>query len=181
MAGMKKTAPVAVMGDFEDPDALLKAAEKIANAGYTAFDIYTPYPVHGLDRAMKLPKTKLSFFSLLGGLAGFFVALLMIWWTGAVDYKLNIGGKPLFAFQFAVPVTFELTVLFCALTTFVVMLVLSKLPRWYSPYQHDKGFQRAVDDLFVVAIPSSDPRFILEDAKRLLENVGAKNVRVVED
>lgn len=176
-----QTSPLAVMGDFKDPNLAIRAAEKIANAGYTQFDFYTPYPVHGLDRAMRLPKTRLSFFSLLGGITGMLTAILLIWWTGAVDYKLNIGGKPLFSFQFAIPITFELTVLFCALTTFVTMLVLSQLPRWYSPYQHDEGFQRATDDRFVVVIPSSDPRFSLEDARLLLERLGAENVRVVED
>lgn len=176
-----ETKVMGVLGDFKNPDQLIHAAEKIHEHGYTKFDIHTPYPVHGLDKAMGIKKTILPKFSLAGGMFGLASAFALQYWSGAIEYKLNIGGKPLFASQYGMPVFFELTVLCAALTTFFIMFgYLCKLPNWYSPYQHDKGFLEATDDNFCVIIESTDSRFTVETTKRLLEQLGASNVRVVE-
>jgi hypothetical protein len=173
---------IAVMGDFKNADALTAAAKGINESGYTKFDIYTPYPVHGLDKAMGIKKTVLPRYALGGGLFGLASAFALQYWTGASDYKLNIGGKPLFTPHFGVPVFFELTVLCTALTIIVVMFwVLNKLPNWYSPYQQDEGFRMAVDDNFCVVLEAADPRFNVDTAKGLLQKLGAANVRVLED
>jgi hypothetical protein len=171
-----------VMGDFKDPDTLIQAAKGIHTNGYTKFDIFTPYPVHGLDKAMGIKKTSLPKFALAGGLFGLLSAFALQYWTGAIEYKLNIGGKPLFTPHFGVPVFFELTVLCTALTTvFVMWGYLNRLPQWYSPYQHDEGFRQALDDNFAVVLQADDPRFTIETATSLLQNLGAANVRVVEE
>lgn len=95
-----ETKIMAVLGDFKNPDALIHAAKKIHEYGYTKFDIHTPYPVHGLDKAMGIKKTVLPKFSLAGGIFGLASAFALQYWSGAIEYKLNIGGKPLFAPQF---------------------------------------------------------------------------------
>jgi hypothetical protein len=173
---------IAVMGDFTNPDALTNAAKGIHAHGYTKFDIFTPYPVHGLDKAMGIKKTILPKFALAGGLFGLSSAFALQYWTGAVAYKLNIGGKPLFTPHFGVPVFFELTVLCTALTIIFTMFgVLCRLPNWHSRYQHDYGFRQAVDDNFAVVLEAEDPRFTVEDAKTLLTKLGAANVRVVHE
>ncbi len=175
-----KPRPLALMGNFRDPDALLRAVVQIRSAGYRFFEVYTPYPVHGLEKAMGLRRSKVPYISFAGGVLGLTTALLLQWWTGAVDYPLNIGGKPFFAWEFSVPVDFELTVLFTAFATVIGFLALCRLPRWYSDYQHDAGFRAATDDTFVIAIESRDPLFSLDETRALLERVGAEDVRLVE-
>lgn len=175
------TMPSAVMGNFYDPDKLIHAAEHIRDAGYEKFDIYTPYPIHGINQAMGDKRTPLPKFSLGGALFGLSNAIGLMWWTGSEHYPLNIGGKPLFALQFAVPVMFELTVLLCALTTVFVMFgYLCRLPKWFHEYQHDAGFRAAVDDTFVVAIQSDDKRYTESGVRALLEKLGAEDVRLVD-
>lgn len=172
--------PLAVMGNFRDPNALIHAAQEVHSAGYEHFDIYTPYPVHGLDKAMGIKKTPLPFFAVGGAITGLASAVGLQWWTGTIHYPLNIGGKPFFAVWFGMPVMFELTILLCALTTAAVMFgPLCKLPRWFSPYQKDEGFRAAVDDLCVVVIDAEDRRFTVDGATSLLTKLGAENVRVV--
>ncbi|MCS6807580.1 MAG: DUF3341 domain-containing protein [Bacteroidota bacterium] len=182
MPALEKGDVIAVMGDFKDPNRLISAAKSIHAAGYTKFDIYTPYPVHGLEKAMGVPKTSLPKFALAGGLFGLLCAFALQYWTGAIEYKLNIGGKPLFAPQFGVPVFFELTVLCTGLTVFFVMFgYLNRLPNWHSKYQYDEGFQAATDDNFCVVLEANDPRFTVENAQELLRRLGADNVRVVHE
>ncbi len=177
---MSQTQPVAVLGNFKDPNVLMNAAKRIRESGYQDFDIYTPYPVHGLDKAMGVKRTILPYISFAGGLFGFANAIFLMAWTGAEHYKLNIGGKPLFSLQFAIPVTFELTVLCTAIFTFLGLWGLCKLPTWYSPLQHDAGFQAAVDDTFVVSIFAKDQRFSLEATSKLMKELGGDDVRLIE-
>jgi hypothetical protein len=171
-----------VLGDFKDPNKVTAAAKAIHEAGYTKFDIHTPYPVHGLEKAMGMPKTSLPKFALAGALFGLANAFLLQWWSGSVEYKLNIGGKPLFAPQFGTPVFFELTVLCTGLTVFFVMFgYLCRLPNWHSKFQYDEGFQAATDDNFCVVLEAGDPRFTVETAQELLTRLGAANVRTVHE
>lgn len=177
----KATPTLCVMGNFQDPNKVMHAAEKIRESGFQAWDIYCPYPLHGLDKAMGVKRSPLTKMILGGALFGLTNAIFLQMWTGAFDYKLNIGGKPLFAFQFAVPVMFELTVLFSALTAVFGMFgPLCGLPKWWSPWQRDKGFRQAVDDTFVVCLESGDTRFSVDGAKKILQELGANDVRVVE-
>jgi len=170
--------PVATVAEFHDVNVLVSAARAVSERGYTKFDCYTPYPVHGLDRAMGVRRTVLPYISFLGGVTGLASALLLQWWTGGYDYRLNIGGKPFFAIQFSVPVDFELTVLLCAFFTLFGLLGLCKLPTWWHPLQDDPSFQRATDDTFVVAIYADDPRYTVKDTQELLQSLGGANVHV---
>ena len=170
----------AIMGNFTDVNLLVKAAETIRDSGYKDFDVFTPYPVHGLDKAMGIKRTILPYFSFAGGVVGLFSAIGLMHWTGAVDYKLMIGGKPLFSVFFGMPVMFELTILLTALATFVGLWALCKLPRWYNEFQHDEGFRRSQDDIFVVAIFSDDARYTEESTTELLKKLNASDVRLVE-
>ncbi|PLX32136.1 MAG: DUF3341 domain-containing protein [Ignavibacteria bacterium] len=175
---MKKTAGVS--GLFHDPDQVLKAATGIRDAGFRKFDFHTPYPLHGLDQAMGIRRTILPWISLGAGLLGAGVALHLQWWTGAVDYPLVIGGKPFFAFEPSIPITFELTVLLTAIATVVGMFALNGLPRWFSKWQNDAHFTRSMDDAFVVTIDAEDPAYDGEKTASLLESLGAEQVRIVE-
>lgn len=171
--------PLAVMGNFYDATQLIHAAEQVRDAGYQKFDIFTPYPVHGLDAAMGIKRTKLTMVSLAGAIFGLVSGVGLMWWTAAQHYKLNIGGKPFFSVPFAVPIMFEITVLCCGIATFLAIWVFCGLPVWFSNYQHDAGFRAAVDDTFVVTLQSDDVLFTTESAIALLEKAGAKDVRLV--
>lgn len=167
-----------VLGNFTDVNMAMKAAEKTREAGYKDFDFFTPYPVHGLDRAMGVKRTILPYISFAGSITGLITALSLQWWTGAVDYKLNIGGKQLFAIQFSIPIDFELTILLTALMTVGGLFHLCRIPTWWHPFQHDEKFKRATDDEYVLGIYVTDTRFNVEQAQKFVQSLGAKDVRI---
>jgi hypothetical protein len=121
----------------------------------------------------------LTYFSFVGLLGGLSTALGLQYWTGAVDYKLNIGGKGFFDWQFSVPIDFELSILGTAILTVVGLFHLCRLPTWYHKYQNDASFAKATDDTFVVTIDADDDRFSAENAQQLLLSLGATNVHLV--
>ena len=92
----------------------MHAAEKVRDAGLPRWDVFTPFPVHGMDHAMGLKNSKVGWFSFIGGVTGYTTGMLMIWWMNAVDYPIVIGGKPMFSPFAAFPPSYELTILFGA-------------------------------------------------------------------
>lgn len=168
------------VGSFNDGPELVEAARAVRELGYTKLDAFTPFPVHGIDEAMAIPRSKLGWIVLFFGALGTTTAFLMIWWTGAIDYPLWIGGKPLFAFEFSIPIMFELTVLFSAFAAVFGMFALNGLPRLYHPVFNYQKFAGATDDKFLLAIEASDPKFDAEQSARLLTTLGAHAVEVVE-
>jgi hypothetical protein len=170
-----------VVGLFDEPDALLRAAELVRDAGYLQWDCHSPYPIHGLDRAMGLRPSGLGKLTITAGLVGAGSALLMQWWMSAVDYPVRIGGKALASWPAFVPVTFELFVLFAALATMGGLLVLCRLGRWHSPL-HDSGVMAEVTaSRMAVVLSASDPSFSHAQARRLLEQAGSNDVRDLWD
>ena len=167
--------------EFDDAHDLVDACRKVRDAGFRRWDAHTPFPVHGMDDAMGIRGTRLPWIILGGGLTGLVLALLMIWWMNAQDYPLVISGKPLFAWQAAVPVTFELTVLFSALATFFGMWGLNGLPRLHHPLFSSERFARATADRFFIVIEKDDPRFDREQTRALLESLGGLAVEEVHD
>jgi hypothetical protein len=168
-----------VVGAFNDGPDLVEAAQAVRDAGYTKMDACTPFPVHGIDEAMAIPRSKLGYVVFCIGICGTISALLMIWWTGAVNYPLVIGGKPFFAVEFSIPVTFELTVLFSAFAAVLGMFALNGLPRLHHPVMEYSKFARATDDGFLLIIEAQDPRFDAVKSAELLKTLGAKSVEVV--
>ena len=136
--------------------------EKLRDAGYKSFDVHTPFPVHGMDAAMGLSDSKLGPIVFTGGLAGFTTAFTMIWWMNGVDYPLVIGGKPPFSIPSMVPILFELTVLFSALTSVFGMFHLNRIPQHHHPIFNSKRFEACSDDKFFVSVATDDPKFDLE-------------------
>lgn len=170
-----------VLAEFASPDELLHAVRKAREAGYRHMDAFTPLPVHGLDKALGLERSKLGFVVFGAGLMGAGAALLLQWWTAAVDYPLMIGGKPYFQFEFSIPVTFELTVLFAAFAAVLGMLAFNRLPQLYHPVFSAETFRRASDDGFLLLIESQDPNFDVEACRNLLHEAGAARIEVVEE
>lgn len=170
-----------IVAEFHDPDQLVRAAERVRDEGYSRWDCYTPFPVHGLDGAMGVRSTKLPWLVLAAALTGCSGGVLMQWWMNAVDYKIIISGKPFWSLPANVPVAFELTILLSALTAFFSMLVMNDLPKFHHPLFAKPSFRRATTDRFFLAIEATDPRFDVERTERLLREVGGTGVEWVED
>lgn len=170
---------VGVVGLFDDPDTLIKAAETVRDAGYTSWDCHTPYPVHGLDDAMGLKPSKLPIFTLMSGFTGACLFLYMMYWMSAVDYPVRIGGKPYFSWPAFVPITFEAFVLFAGLATMGGMIVLTKLGSWASPLHDNDVMAEVTSSRLGVVLNAADEKFTEDSARDLLEGVGCKDVRVL--
>lgn len=168
-----------LVAQCKDVNHLIMVAKKVREEGYKNYDTHSPFPIHGMDRAMGLGDSKLGWivflFAMLGGVGGFaFMA-----WTSAVDYPLIISGKPLISTEAFVPVTFELTILFSAFSAVFGMLALNKLPMWYHPVFDHSTFESVTSDSFFVSIEALDPQFDVEKTKGFLERLGATNIEAV--
>ncbi len=164
-------------GIFDTPDQIIHATEKAVESGYTKYDVNTPYPLHGMDKAMKLKPSKLGYVALVFGLSGTLATLLTIWWMSAIDYPIVIGGKPLFSFPAYVPIVFEVTVLSAAIMTVVSMLFFFfKLPNNSHPLHGTEYMKKVSADKYGISIQADDPKFNESSVKKFLESVHATEI-----
>lgn len=169
-----------LLAEYETTPALYHACEDVRDAGYQKWDACTPFPVHGLERAMGVKPSVLPWMVLFAGLFGGTFALTFLIWSSAYDYPLNIGGKPLWSVPAFIPITFEVTVLLSALTAAFGMLFLNRLPTLYHPAFASERFARVTDDRFFIIIEADDVKFDEEKTKALLEKSGATHIEVLE-
>ena len=146
------------MGLFETPEALYHAAEEFRDAGYRAIDALTPFPVHGLEKALGLKPTRLPFIVLAGGASGLSGGIALTWYVNW-DYPLNISGKAPFSWQVYIPIYFELTILLSALFCFFGLWALCRLPTFFHATNRHKSFPRATDDGFFLTVEAVDPKY----------------------
>ncbi len=168
-----------VVGCFDDEAVLFPAVKKVRTAGYKIKDVYTPFPVHGLDHALGMRETSLHTAGFIYGITGTSTALGSISWILAKDWPLNFGGKPHFALPAWIPITFELTVLFAAVGMVLTFCYLCQM----APFVKKHHFHaRATDDLFVMVIECTD-KTNAEDLKGFLASSGAveTDIQVAED
>lgn len=170
-----------LLAEFAHPGELLHAAEAVHGAGFRHFDTHSPFPIHGMDKAMGMGNSKVGWITLVGGITGLGLATLMQWWMGAVSYPINISGKPFFAVEPSIPIMFELTVLLASLATAAGMFAMNGLPRPYNPLFYSKNFVRATDDAFFLHIAASDDKFDQEATARMLQELGASAVETIHD
>ncbi len=170
-----------IVAEFETAADILHAAEKVRDAGFRRWDVYTPFPVHGMDRAMGLKNSKVGWFSFIGGVSGYTLGMVMIWWMNAYDYPIIVGGKPMFSPFSAFPPSYELTILLGSFGALFGMLFLNRLPRLYHPLLKNRRFALATHDRFFVVIETSDPKYSEDATRRLLEDLGSKHIEVVEE
>lgn len=165
---------------FNTPDDIIKAALTTAKQGYKKYDVYTPYPVHGMDKAMNLKPSKLGYITLGFGLTGTFIALFFMWWTMAMDYPMIIGGKPFFAFPAFIPVTFEVTVLLATLATVIGMLTFFfYFPNNSHPVHGTPFMKKVSHDKYGLFIESIDPNFDLDGTKSFLRSIGGVEIEEI--
>lgn len=169
-----------VIGDFDSPEALLRAIRTARTAGYTKLEAYTPFPIHGIDDAMGEPRSPLGKIVIGCALVGLTLAVVLQWWTGAVDYPLIIAGKPLFAVEPSIPIMFELSVLLGAFGAVIGMFALNKLPTYYHPAFNFSRWAGATNDRFLLAIEAGDPKFNAQEIQVLMESLGSRCTELVE-
>ena len=170
-----------VLAEFASPADVYHAAEKVRDAGYKKWDVYSPFPIHGIETAMGIPDSNLGWISFFGACTGVFGGFGLQFWIHRFAYPLLIGGKPPIAYPAYVPVTFEPGILLTAFSTILGMLVLNGLPRFYHAVFRSENFKKATDDGFFIGIEAKDPKFSVESVRTLLESAGGKNIEVLED
>lgn len=163
--------PYGLMAEFDTPGGLVAAAERARLAGYRKMDAYTPIPIHELDEALGIEKTILPRLVLFGGILGGLGGFGLEYWASTMAYPMNIGGRPLNSWPQFIPVTFETTVLGAALTCFVGMWALNKLPQPYHPVFNVPEFARASTDRFFLCIEAADPRFDRQGTEAFLQTL----------
>ncbi|MEZ4266041.1 MAG: DUF3341 domain-containing protein [Myxococcota bacterium] len=178
---MREAKPWGMLAEFDTAKALYHACEKVRDAGFSKWDAYSPFPVHGLDKAMGLSRSKLPWLILVCGLTGATCGFLLQTWVATTAYPVIISGKPFFSWQAFVPVTFELGVLFGAFGAVFGMFHLNRLPTLYHPVFHSDRFARVTNDRFFIAVEVADPNFDERKTKKLFEAAGATHIEQLED
>ena len=173
----------AMAAEYPSASALYEAAKQVRDAGFKRWDVYSPFPIHGMDDAMGLGKSWLSAVVLAGGTSGLLTAMLLTFGPSWFIYPLVVHGKP---YDWATvpaffPIFFELTVLFAAFAAFFAILIMNGLPRWHHPIFNWERFKRATDDSFFLAIEARDPRFTELEARELLEKSGGQHITIVHE
>ena len=181
-----------LIAEFETPGQVLKAAEQVRDAGFKWWDCCTPFPVHGLDKAMGIRPTILPIAVFCAGISGTAAAFALQGFTNATDwsiwallwvtgYPFLVSGKPLMSLPAFIPVMFELTILFSALGCFSMLFGFSGLPRLHHPLFKSRRFRRVTDDRFFIVIESRDPRFFKARTHAFLESLDPISIEAVED
>ena len=170
-----------MLAEFDNPDTLLTAAEKMRDAGYKHFDCHSPFPIHGMDQAMGLKRSPLGYIVFAVAAVALTGGVTLEWWTSTIDYPLVISGKPFFSYQAYGPVAFAIMVLASAFIALFGMFALNKLPRLFHPLFGSKDFERATDDSFFVSVETDDPQYDEIQTKKFLSQIGGKNVEVISE
>jgi len=168
----------ALLAEFDGPEALKAAAAEVRRRGFTRWDVHSPFPIHGIQRAMGIRPTRLPWLVLGAGIAGAAAAVLMQWWTNALDYPIIVSGKPLFSLPANVPIIFEVIVLLSALAAFGGALALCRLPQFSHPLFASRRFRRVTTDGFFISIDPADPKYDEPATRQLLDWLGATAVEL---
>jgi hypothetical protein len=168
-----------LMAEFENPTELVAAAHAARRAGYKRMDAYSPIPIEELHEAIGFHHTKLPLIVLIGGIVGGLAGYGLQYWASAIEYPLNIGGRPFNSWPAFVPITFELTILGAALSAVFGMLALNGLPMPYHPVFNAPRFALASRNRFFLCIESRDPKFDRDETQRFLERLDPRGVSEV--
>ncbi len=163
-----------VMAEYDSGQALVEATRQTMAHGYTRVEAYSPVPIEELNDLIHKKRTVLPKLVLCGGLTGMASGFALQYWASVLEYPMNIGGRPLASWVTFIVPSYELTILFSALTAAIGMITLSGLPQPYHPVFNVERFSLASSDKFFLVIESTDPKFA--DAQAFLQGTGAKGV-----
>jgi ActD protein len=169
-----------LMAELPSAEALIAAARKIHDAGYTRVDAFTPYPIEELSEALGHHRSKLPPIVLTGGLLGGLGGYFLQYWVAVLHYPLNVGGRPFHSWPAFIVPTFECTILAAALSAVLGMFFLNGLPQPYHPVFNVPRFALASRDRYFLVIESRDPKFDPQATRQLLLDLNASEVSEVE-
>ena len=170
-----------IVAEFSETPKVFKAAKKVRDAGYSKWDVHTPFPIHDMEEAMGIKTTKLPLMAGGAAITGVCIAIVLQWGTSLVLYPTVVQGKPFEAWQPFVPIMFELGILLTAFMCIFGMLALNGLPRFHHPLFSHERFYRVGNDRFFIAIEATDPNFDPIKTKKLLEEAGGTDITLIED
>jgi hypothetical protein len=160
-----------LMAEFKTATALVAAARRAREAGYTKIDAYAPYPLEELNEALALPRNRVPLVTLLGGLAGLAAGYGLEYWASVIEYPMNIGGRPFHSMPAFIVPAYETTILFASLAAAIGMIMLNGLPHPYHPVFNVPQFERASNDGLFLTIEAADPKFDLHATRAFLEGL----------
>ena len=169
-------ASFGLMAEFSNADSLLAAVRRVRDAGYTKFDAFSPFPIHGMSAAIGFKDRSVAPIVLGGGIAGLIAGYGLEYWTSVIAYPMNIGGRPYHSWPMFVPPAFETTILFASIAALVGMLALNGLPQPYHPVFNAPRFSLASQESFFLVIESDDPKFEAAGTRRLLDSLQPREV-----
>ncbi len=173
----KKMAIGGMAGIFLSEDKVVAAARKVRESGFTKFDAISPYPIHGMEEACGIKRSGIPYVTFAAGFLGLLAALGLVYYTSVIDWPINVGGKPMFSLPAFIPIIFELVVLFAALCSVGALFFVCKMPR-IDPPVIDKDL---TCHKFAIFIPENDTGYNQERIDRLLKELGANEVKKVND
>lgn len=165
-----------LMAEFPSADALLTAARRVRDAGYTKFDTFSPFPIHGMGEAIGFKEKSVAPIVLVGGIVGLLAGYGLEYWTSVIAYPLNIGGRPYHSWPMFIPPAFETTILFASISALVGMLALNGLPQPYHPVFNAPKFSMASQDSFFLVIEADDPKFEADGTRQMLTSLQPREV-----
>jgi ActD protein len=162
-----------LVATFADPDALVTAVTSLRAHGFKIYDVYAPFPVHGLDEAMGLRRSRLGWVTLVAGALGLSSAIGLQVYAAVFDWSLNVGGKPDNSTLAFIPITFELTILAGGLATAFAFFLQGGL---FPGATARLAAPRVTDDVFAVALRWRETVFDTGEARRVLHDSGALDI-----
>jgi hypothetical protein len=182
MSAAPLTKPAfAIIAEFSSAATLFAAAEKVRDARFRFWDVHSPFPIHGMNKAMGLGKSPLGYIIFCGGALGFITAVLLEYIPSSFLFPLIVHGKPVnfFTVPAFFPMMFELTILISAFTAFFGVFILNRLPRLHHPLFDYEPFNRVTNDAFFLVIESTDPKFSEIETREFLEGIGGTEVTLL--
>lgn len=168
-----------IMAEFETPDALMKAVKAAKREGFTQIDAFSPFPLPDLAHDMGIRTAIIPWIALCAALVGAGVQYGSQYWMNAVDYPLNVGGRPLHAWPAFIPSTLIVAILWAGAATLLGLLLILRLPRLHHPVFGVPGFERASEDRFFLCILAHDPLFEAGAVRSFLHTLSPKAVQEV--
>ena len=165
-----------LMAEFPNADALLAATRRVREAGYTKFEAYSPFPIHGMGEAIGFKERSVAPIVLAGGITGLIAGYGLEYWTSVIAYPMNIGGRPYHSWPMFVPPAFETTILFASFAALFGMLALNGLPQPYHPVFNAPRFSLASQESFFLVIEADDPKFDADGARQLLNSLQPREI-----
>jgi hypothetical protein len=176
---MKRERIYGTMAEFDSATALVEAAKRTHEAGFVKIDAYSPFPIEGLAEEIGFHRDEVPLVVLIGGIIGGLTGYVMQYWMAAVDYPLNIGGKPPHSWPAFIVITFEMTILFGGIAAVLGMLALNGLPMPYHPVFNVPRFAFASKDRFFLIVFSADKKYNLIETRKFLESLNPRSVSEV--